>query len=477
MPFERRGAVNWQDGMLIESAHLTAETEFLRSLSSRASQVALGTFGLHAGPGEAMPIDLQVVVAGGECAAELRRFRGFFPDGTWVEFEADGQSVILGRAPVDGNASHSFAVYIQAHDDNFMGMGEPDPADDPPRQPYRIPRLELCMGDDPGWPRGRSMRLATVRVEGGVATLDPSHIPPSVTMATWPTLRDLAERFAEYLERWRRLALGNFITLLPIATAPAGGLGREIAYAKRETAYQLAVEIARLQSSLALRSRRGAPVEWFELMQTGARLITTLLELNRDLAGAMQDGGGFSAAMGTLRDVADYEVTSEDLRRMAAITEEGIQAVEILLNGLFEAREGEKDVLRYRDKEYAFTPYAKRVYKREADREYMEIQGISAAEVEDYVVLLKGAVGAAVRKSPPNTHIGVNDRKTWPQADPAFVDHTFMEGAALFHPHGFLPQREVNSVTMICIGGGDLSSFEQGDDQDVRVFIRKKASA
>ena len=92
-------------------------------------------------------------------------------------------------------------------------------------------------------------------------------------------------------------------------------------------------------------------------------------------------------------------------------------------------------------------------------------------------MLLKGAVGAAVRKSPPNTHVGTNERSTWPQADPAFVDHTFMEGAALFHPHGFLAQREVNRLTLICIGGGDLSTFEQGDDQDVRVFIRKKGSA
>ncbi len=477
MPFDRRGSVNWQDGMLIESSHLTAETEFLRSLAARSARTALGSFGLYADPGETAPLDLQVSASGGECTAELRRFRGFFPDGTWVDFDSPEAGTVLGRTMLEGSGPSSVGVFLYAHEDEFLGIGEPDPADDPPRSPYRLPRLELRLGEDPKWPRGRSLRLATVQVNGGVAVMDGAHVPPSATLASWPALRELGERYGEYLERWRRLAIGNFITLLPIATAPAGGLGREIAYAKRETAFQLAVEISRNQSAQPLLTRVGSPAEWFASVQTNARLIATLLELNRDLAGAMQDGANFAAAMGTLRDTSTFDVYQESLRAMVQQVEVFIDAVETLLTGLFEAREGEKDVLRYRDKEYAFTPYAKRVYRRESDREYLEIQGLSASEVEDYVVLMKGGIGAAVRKSPPNTHVGPNERSTWPQADPAFVDHTFMDGAALFHPHGFQPQREINRLTLICIGGGDLSIFEQGDDQDVRVFIRRKASS
>ncbi|HVP38861.1 MAG TPA: hypothetical protein VMS93_06705 [Candidatus Saccharimonadales bacterium] len=477
MPMDRRGSVNWQDGMLIEASHLAAETEYLRGLSGRAAAVGLGGFGVLGDPGEAAPLDLSVAVAGSECTAELKRLRGFFPDGTWVEYEAQGPDAVVARAAVEPRGEQSLGVYVLAHDDEYLAFGEPDPREDPPRRPFRQPRLELRLGADPGWPRARSLKLGAVQVRDGVAGVDPGALPAAATMASWPALRDLAARHAERLERWRRIAVDNFIVLLPVATAPAGGTGREVEYAKRETAFQWGVEVARLQAAQELLARTASPARWMASLQAGARTLLTLVELNRDLSKAMQQAStDFEAGVGALRQAVAFRPDPEALHELVDCAGAYMDGVDRLLAGLFTAKGVRSDILRYRDQEYQLTSYSRRVYRREGEREYLEISGLAVASVEDYVVVMEGEVGAAARKSPPNTHAGPNERTTWPQADPAFVDHTFMEGAVLFHPHGFALQKELTRITLICLGGGDLSAFERGSDQDVRVYVRVKAA-
>src|SRR5262245_33648469 len=98
---KRPGSVNWQAGMLIEAGHFTDETEHLRDLISQNTRVLLRSYGVCANPGDPSPLDLGVAVRGLECHVELRRFRGVFPGGLWIDFEATAEDIASARCTIE----------------------------------------------------------------------------------------------------------------------------------------------------------------------------------------------------------------------------------------------------------------------------------------------------------------------------------------------------------------------------------------
>ena len=477
MHTSQRGSVNWQDGMLIESSHFTDETEYLRDLNSRSNALALGWFGVHAEPGSASPLDLGVAVAGGRCRVELRRFRGVFPEGLWVDLEARDGDVVAAECPVPANGEQAVAIHLVASDTLFRAVGTPNPEEDPPRQPFRHPLLQVVLGPDSGARRGRAMRVGAVRVRDGVAVLDAAWIPPSLTMTSWPGLHDLAIRFGEYLENWRRTAVDNFIVLLPVATAPAGGTGRQMEFAKRETAYQLAMEMSRLQAEQQVLARTGTPRSWFTLVQTAARSILTLLDLNRELARATVDPQGFASGVAGLRRVADHALDPEDLGSMAGVAAGAFDGAQGLLDSLFTTKPVPDTTLGYNGRFYTQVNYSRRAYRRETEFEFLEIVGLSVPNVADCVVLLQGDIAKLLHASKPTAHIGPAQRESWPTSGPAVLDLAFRDGAVLAHPERFREQRELNQLTLVCRGATNLSAFERGADEDVRVYVLQSGRA
>ena len=464
----RRGSVNWQDGMLIQASHFIADTAHLREVIGRNSGLSLGWFGVFAEPGEAVPLDLNVAINGLECTAELRRFRGYFPDGTWLEFEADASDVVVARRRVENVADQELPVCLFVSTDQFYEFGEPDPALDPPRRPFRQPRLQLSLEDPEDRPARQSMVLGRIQLRDGVAALDPAVLPACATMASWPALRDLAARFAEALERWRRFAVDHFVVLLPVATAPAGGTGRELEFAQRETAFQWAMEVARLQAVYPLLARRGTPPLWFAHLQSAARSILTLLELNREMARDVAEHE--QAALTTLRRVIDYVPDPNSLGGMLVMGQECLQAMDRVLPAVFTHEALPSSSLVYQNKTYYELTYARRSCRTQGELAFLEISGLSASEVEDCVLLVEGETGVQLAQSRPNARLGPNDRGTWPSSDPAFLDVSFKDRAVLVHPIGFRPVKELNRLTLVCLGAGNLSAFERGSDQEIRVF-------
>ena len=470
----RRGSVNWQDGMLIEASHFTAETEHLRELIGHSAHLTLGWFGLYAESGDPAPLDVSVKVDGLECTVELRRFRGIFRDGLWVDFEAETGDVVVARCAIEATGEQRLPIRLLASGEEFHAFGEPDPAQDPPRAPYRQPLLQLALGAAPNWSPDRSMVLGSVHVRDGVAMLDPEQLPPCATMASWPALRDLAARYAEVLEKWRRTAVDNFIVLLPIATAPTGGTGRQMEYAKRETAFQWALEVARLQAMQPWLTRTGTPPRWFSTVQSAARSMLTLLDLNREMARGIVERE--ESALAALRRTASHLPSPEDLGAMVALGEELMSAMEQILKVIFTAKQRDDSTLGYLDKTYRLTRYARRASRRQGDMEFLEISGLSETDIEDYVVLVQGEIGKTLARARPQAKLGPNERDAWTTSDPAFLDVTFRDGAVLAHPLALRPLRELNRLTLVCLGAENLSAFERGSDEDVRVYVLKKHS-
>ena len=470
----RRGSVNWQDGMLIEAAHLTAETEHVCEQIGRSTRLSLGWYGVYAEPGDPAPLDLKVTVDGLECTVELRRFRGIFRDGLWVDFEAETGDVVVARHALEATGAQDLPIRLLASREEYHVFGEPDPAQDPPRQPYRLPLLRLALDAVPDWSPDRVMTLGSVRVRDGVATLDPGRLPSCATVASWPPLRDLAARFAEVLEKWRLNAVLHFRTKSAVATAPAGGVGRQIPYAIRETAFQWALEVARLQASQPLLVQTGTPPRWFASVQSAARTMLTLLDLNSEMARAVVERE--ESAMLALRRATQHVPDPEDLASLMAICEGCTEGMERVMQAIFTDKIPDDSTLGYLNRDYHLIQYARRSYRRQGDLEFLEIAGLSASSIEDCVVLVKGEIGKVLAKSRPATKLGPNERETFDAGDPAALDTTFREGAVLVHPHAFRPPRELNRLTLVCHGAENLSAFGQGADEDVRVYVLTKRS-
>jgi hypothetical protein len=160
---------------------------------------------------------------------------------------------------------------------------------------------------------------------------------------------------------------------------------------------------------------------------------------------------------------------------MLALGEECMNAIERVLDVIFTEKRDDS-TLGYQGKMYHLTRYARRGCRRQDDMEFLEIAGLSEADVEDFVVLVQGEIGKTLARARPKLKLGPNDRDRWPTADAASLDVTFREGAVLCHPLGLRPLRELNRLTLVCLGAENLSAFERGSDEDVRVYVIQKHS-
>jgi len=173
-------SVNWQDGMLITQSHLKDQEKYFEEL---ARWYALGTgdnYGLIKKSFSGKPaLTLNNSVSGNRLRVEIVRCQAITPDGSYIEINESAGDVIRAEADI---SETTIPVYIGVDNSSKKLVGDPDPAEDVPRVPFRVSNYTAHLGQPPNLPEGQFIQVAKLSISGNEVGYADDYYPPCVSL-------------------------------------------------------------------------------------------------------------------------------------------------------------------------------------------------------------------------------------------------------------------------------------------------------
>jgi hypothetical protein len=213
-------SVNWKNPMLLGAEHLQLAdlmADRARRWLAHALGHPAGHYGLvpplsGTGKGLEMSADLTV----DHLSVSVQLLTALAPDGTPLVFDEAAYAELsralttqCSLAPGGPDPTH-LSVIVRPVDPAGQGagssleVGDPDPAEEPPRSPLRTLALELAV--EPGTTSsGSSLKIAEVAWDGTRWSMADGYVPPCLTSGAWPPLQQRYARLRAEVHRLREV--------------------------------------------------------------------------------------------------------------------------------------------------------------------------------------------------------------------------------------------------------------------------------
>jgi hypothetical protein len=208
--------VNWVDGMKINKTHLEAERNALQqqAVFAAGSHITSINYGLLA-PVTSLQESCRVFVSldnQQHVQVRLAACRAITPGGAVIHIDEQPGAATVVDAKVPGlsvpfaelkNTASVYYILLTANIFNRVPAGLADPGEIPPRLPYSLPQYSLSLVPQEGLNGSRAglyqVTLGRVLVNENRIEVDENYIPPCVTVAAHPDLREVFYGLEEFM--------------------------------------------------------------------------------------------------------------------------------------------------------------------------------------------------------------------------------------------------------------------------------------
>ncbi len=196
--------INWKQGMSVSSAHFIATENFLLERVLKNSALLQDRFSYGLLPIESdsdSSMELSVVGTNEYAKLVLNSYHGITQGGYLIDFESDNDAVSC-PCEVDGVVSEEgWDVVLSVSPFDRNPCGEPNMQENPPRYPYVAPSYKLyIVARDKSYVNQYGpydVVVGFLRKRDTSYKLDPSFIPPSLTMRSSDGLRSMMKMFSK----------------------------------------------------------------------------------------------------------------------------------------------------------------------------------------------------------------------------------------------------------------------------------------
>jgi hypothetical protein len=275
-------SVNWKNPMLLGAEHLQlADLMAARTRNWLARAVAhpAGHYGLappFSGTGKG--VELSHDHSANHLTVSIQVLTALAPDGTPLVFDeaayAELQRALATQIELAAVVPEPvrLSVLVRPIDpsgvtaEGALEVGDPDPAEEPPRAPLRTMALELVV--EPGAiSSGCGLKVAEFTWDGAHLTLDEDYIPPCLSSAAWPGLFRLVHDLRGTIQRLRDILRGA-----------AADDGEEAAASLlRPVVLPMLAAVASIEDELPERDPRVHPYQTILVAKKVLRVVRTLL--------------------------------------------------------------------------------------------------------------------------------------------------------------------------------------------------------
>jgi len=473
-------SVNWQDGMLLTQQHLKDQETYLENLARWYGVNVGDRFGLIRKSFDGQPaLIMSLSVMANRLIVELVRCQAVTPDGSVIEINETNRGGLRAEAEV---TSSVVPVFVAVGQPPKKEIGEPDPAEDPPRFPYRTGNYSLHLGAPPKLPQGRYLHVAELAVGDEDVRHAETFYPPC--LSTHADER-LTQKVVDYRNR-----LENLLSLCSrayTAMSAEGSLADQktsLQEAFRQTIYQFAYHLSASLDLFVVGKNGRHPLELVIFFKRFFRVFTTLLNLQPGLKDYLNERffvkemnsevGRFMASVdaflmadydhnglgGHLKDIDSILGTQRNMMGFLAQVKKdqlGQQAVAT-------------DSLTYQGQTYRAFNYGEVRVEQVGELTYLLIDITEPGPVTDAVILMNKDLYTAAEWSAMQVRLGLNEARGLGETDPVEIDAVTYGSKVALHPQDMLKTSSVRQITLIFRGAAAADKFTGLGKMDLIVY-------
>ncbi len=474
-------SVNWQDGMLISQSHLKDQEKYFIELARWYALRTGDNYGLIRKSFTGKPaLTLNNSVSGNRLRVEVVRCQAVTSDGSYIEINESTGDVI--RAEVDISET-TIPVYIGADNTSKKLVGDPDPAEDVPRVPFRVSNYVVHLGQPPNLPEGQFIEVAKLSISGNEVGYAEDYYPPCLSVNADERLSLKATDFRDRMEGLLKLSSRAYMAVT--ASGALSGASTKLQVAFKDTVHLMMYNIATNLDEFIVGRNAMHPLTMVIQFKKLFRTISSLVNLQPGLKDYMNEKY-FGKELGTeidqfLSAIDAFLLTEYDHRDLGG----QIHSIEDIFNNLrgmlgFLAQTkpselGEQAVatetLTYSGKTYRNVAYGATKLEQVGELSYLSINITEPRPIADIVSLISKDLFPDSEWRNMQVRLGINDARGLGETDPVDVDVVTFGNKVALHPRDMLKSSSVRQLTMIFRGAGDARKFAELGKMDLIIYV------
>jgi hypothetical protein len=403
------------------------------------------------------------------------------PDGTPLFHDESAFRELAGQ--LRGNTSlernpprpQRIAVIVEPADSEgvdpagWIEVGSPDPREEPPRQPFRVPVLRVSL-EVGGFSSGSRLKIGELVWDGIAVEAAPDHLPAALSTAASPAWEQTCARLRKAISGLReRLVTAS-------ANPPSGGFLDETVLAPA------AFAVASVEDQVPAMAADVSPRVVFDAVMRVLRLGLTLLQARpaayehaqRELVQPGKLKGGDTHWFENLRNVLDepydHDRAGSSLHRGEKMLGSLGEVLDHLLGAAPKVEAApDPDLFFWREKKYKLSRYAVRTVDCDEAWHSCYLRELRIENVKSILVVLETSL--LVSNPRPNAGLWMIDKHEPVKANMlrVDVDRDASTGKVVIHyPH--ISEPLVSAISLASRGLLDFAALGPDPDDRVRVY-------
>jgi hypothetical protein len=220
-------SVNWQDGMMVKSAHFDEQEEYFEDLARWTLRNNPVFYGLTRPADMSAPsFDVRVDHDGQNWVVVLSRCFGFTASGRMIQIDGESDDGVK-TAEITSEGPNITPVYVHATGLKKK-IGMPAEKSLSTRHPYRCFEYRLIVGEAADVDPADCLKIAEIVSSQDKPGLSMDFIPPCSVIGAHPTLSDYCYRIKGILTQACQSALSGYRAFIAASQAAGGNLIRTV---------------------------------------------------------------------------------------------------------------------------------------------------------------------------------------------------------------------------------------------------------
>jgi hypothetical protein len=422
---------------------------------------------------------IESTASSGKLRVSVTRCQAVTQGGHYIQIGPAQAGNVTAQADLTDGA---VAVYIGVVPDRKHEVGDPDPAEEVPRTPFRTTEYRISLKEPPNLPEGNFLKVASLVVSGSEVVHAGDFYPPCISLNADERLAQKAVEFRNRLENVLSLSSRAFMAIS--SSGALAGEKTDLQVAFKDTVYSLAHHLASTLDTFVL-GRNAIHPMWMVIRFKGLfRVLSTLLNLHPGLKDYLNEKH-FSKERGSeigkfLSSIDSFLLSDYDHQNIGshvAQIESNLAELRGVLGFLAQTKKEElgreataQDTLTYNGRTYRISPYKSAKLERVGELSYLLIDLDKPQAVSDAVVLMTKDLFSQAIWTNMQVRFGINEARGLGETDPVNVDAVTFAAKVALRPQDILKSASVRRVTLIFRGASDSEKLANLGKLDLMLY-------
>ncbi len=469
-------SVNWQDGMLIKSAHFDEQEDYFENLISWMIRSSALSYGLTRPAGlSGHYFSVRLDHDGQNWIVVLSQCYGFTANGNIIQIDSEFDNSVK-TGPIDPGEAKTIPVYVFANGSK-MNLGIPPEASMPTRLPYRCYDYSLIVGELVDIDPADCLKVAEIIMEQEGPRLSADFIPPCTLIGAHPVLSDYCFKLKGVLTQARQCALSGYQAFVSSSGEESGKFGLEHKLFQ-EILSGLSIKIGAMLKVHPRPDLAVAPQNLFSYYQEIFGTVESMLDTYSEIANVLKkkfaDNELYNRFIEEMNGFTNAKYNHQEigklLRSLVMLSTDFVEFINMVasLAGVL-PKIGK--ILHYRQKEYSLHNINSITTQSERDGLTIKIIGLDNIVTRDVIVAIKKELFGEVDHRYIMVKIGVNENDVPGRMAPVNVDADASPENFIFKPMDDLKSQSLNSINLNLRGNFNPQTLSDLSADNLTVYI------